>query len=295
MPPNEVWFNLDALPTGTVHGILARWPGLQSEAATLTDRKGNRRWYRVIDAALVPLASEPHVWRPSDDNKGWFWPNGVVPEPAKPHQIPRWASIGGVDFDAAEAVSEMQEWRECARVGAPEQAGLSLAREQWWRDVTRVVYEPQGKVTAQHGEARIMRALILERSIRMDLAPYRTNAAVLAQLKTTLADVLREQPEGDWVPPLTPQPQDWRDFEVAMGWLVEVMPSKREMMILRARMQSPPATWRQIGDEINRTGARARQIYDDVIEALVAAANRAPKRAKARLGELKARNREAKR
>lgn len=163
--------------------------------------------------------------------------------------------------------------------------------------MTRVVYEPQGSVTREQGEARVMRALILERSIRirMDLAPYRTNAAVLAQLKTTLADVLREQPEGDWVPPLEPQPQDWRDFEIAMGWLVEVMPSKREMMILRARMQSPPATWRQIGDEINRTGARARQIYDDAIDALVAAANRQPRRAMARLGELKARNREAKR
>ena len=159
-----------------------------------------------------------------------------------------------------------------------------------------VKYEPMGSVSASMGEARIMRHLAVERSMPMDMRRQRTNAAILADLKRSWADVYGDQaPGSDWSPPLVAVDADWRDFETVMGWLVEVMPSKRELFVMRCRMLSPPATWVQIGDEIRRDGKSAKRMYDRSIRDLVAAANRRPRRARQRLAELKARNRGAQR
>jgi len=284
------WYDLDHLPAGTVR-VRVRWDCYVVEAVATTDKKGRRHWHELRGRELVPLRPLPQAWHPLTAD--WKWPNNQDPEPMPVSVIGSVSSIGGASFDAAAAAEEMERDREEAR----SRSDASPAEDggQWWRDVARIVYEPMGNVSREYGEARIMRALIIERSIRMDLARYRTNAAVLAALKLSLADVLAEAPSVDWVPPVTPMPEDWRDFETVMGWLVEVLPSRREMLVLRARMLSPPATWRQIGDEIGRTSARARQIYSAAIDELVGAANRQPRRAKARLAELKERNREAKR
>jgi hypothetical protein len=173
--------------------------------------------------------------------------------------------------------------------------GARGAIVQWWRDVTRVVYEPMGAVSREHGEARIMRHLILERSLPTDIRRQRSNAAVLADLKLTWVDVYGEQSRGDdWVPPLVPTPHDWADFDVVMGWFSEVAPRDREMVVLRARMLSPPRTWLAIGNEINRSWQRAQQIYRETICSLVAAGNRPRLRAEERIVEVRNRNKLAK-
>lgn len=284
------WFDLIHLPAGTSR-VRARWDCYQVEAVSSVDAKGRRHWHELRGRELVPLKARPEAWQPMAG--AWIWPNGAIPQPMPIMVMGSVASIGGVAFDAAAAAEEMERDREEARNRrdpAPADDG-----GQWWRDVARVAYEPQGNVSREHGEARIMRALILERSIRMDGRRYRTNAAVLAALKLTLADVLAEHPGEDWIPPLAAMPEDWRDLEIVMGWLVEVMPSRREIFVLRGRMLAPPATWAQLGDEIKRTAVRARQIYTETIDALVEAGNREPRRALARRAELQERNREAKR
>lgn len=281
-------YALRHLPAGPVHGIIWHWSGYEVAGAATVDRRGNRHLYEVRGKELVALKDEPQSWRPADVNR-WRWPNNVAPEPLPVQIEPRMTTIG-MAFDATAAAAEMEADREAARAN---RRAATTDTPQWWRDVARVAYAPMGAVSRDHGEARIMRALILERGIRLDLRPYRTNAAVLADLKATLADLLAEAPASDWVPPLVAQPEDWRDFEVVMGWLIEVMPSRRELTCLRGRMQSPPLTWVQIGDEIGRTEARARQLYAGAIDALVAAANREPRRARARLAELQERNRSA--
>jgi hypothetical protein len=254
------------------------------------DAKGRRHWHELRGRELVPLKARPEAWHPMAGS--WIWPNNAVPQPLPIRVMGSVVSIGRVAFDAAAAAEEMERDREEARNRrdpAPAEDG-----GQWWRDVARVAYEPMGSVSREHGEARIMRALILERSIRMDGSRYRTNAAVLAALKA-MPDEYREPPDADWVPPLVPQQQDWDDFECVMGWLVEVVPSRREMVTLRGRMLAPPATFLQIGDEIGRSMEYTRVLYAGVITALVDAANREPRRALARRAELQNRNREAKR
>ena len=280
------WYAMQDLPRGRVH-VRLRWGGYRVEAVGDIDAKGRRHFHEIRDGRhLVPLRAAPTGWQPLDVRR-WIWPNGVEPFPLVVKVEPQIGMIGGLAFAAVAAAEDAESEREAPR---------AQAASQWWRDVQRVEYESMGHVSREHGEARIMRALILERSIRMDVATrYRTNAAVLADLKRTLADVLAEAPAADWVPRLEPMPEDWRDFDIVMGWLVEVLPSRAEMFVMRARMLSPPATWIQIGDEIGRDARGAKRRYERAIEDLIAAANRRPRRARARLAELQERNREAKR
>jgi hypothetical protein len=77
------------------------------------------------------------------------------------------------EAEAAEMAREMEEDRRVAHSGMGAPLGGNPHKQtgaiQWWRDVASVRYEPLGGVSREHGEARIMRALIVEHSIRMDL------------------------------------------------------------------------------------------------------------------------------
>ncbi len=287
----EPWYSMQDLPPGRLR-VRVRWSGYEVLAASDVDKKGRRSWHEIRGRDLTPLPATPEAWQPETLEK-WRWPNGIEPVPLKIQVVPRMYSEEA-SFDAANAAAEMEEWREAAR--ANRDAGQPVERGQWWRDVTRVSYEPMGGVSLEMGEARIMRHLILERSLPNDLRRQKSNAATLADLKLSWADIYGAQSRGDdWTPPLVPQPQDWNDFDTVMGWFCEVAPHKREMTILRGRMLSPPATWRQLGDEIKKSPARAQQLYKSSIEDLVSAANRPRHRAVARIAEVQERNRAARR
>lgn len=284
------WYAMADLPRGRVR-VRVRWTGYEVEATSTVDAKGVRHWHEVACRELRPLAAVPVAWQPLP-SVGWAWPNGVEPEPLPVLVVPRMCSEEAT-FDAVAAAEEMEAEREDARANH----GREPADDggQWWRDVARVAYEPMGSVSREMGEARVLRHLILERSLPMDIKRQRSNAAVLAALKLTMADIYGDVPDADWVPPLVAQPEDHRDFETVMGWLSEVGTTKRELNILRSRMLAPPATWVQIGDRFRISRQRARQVYDGAIDDLVEAANRPPRRAVARLAELRERNREARR
>lgn len=282
---------------GTVK-VRLRWSGYQVVAVSQPDKRGVRRWHEIRDVRqLVPLPADvvPEAWQPEDGNR-WQWPNGRKPDPLRATVAPQLSQRATVAFaevtaaEAAEMAAEMEEWRR-----APVARGERIDRGlPWWRDVTRIRYEATGAVSREHGEARILRALILEWSIPLDLKPYRTNAAALAALKLTLADVLADRPDEDWMPPLKPMPEDWRDFEVVLGWFAEVMPSRRELHVLRGRMATPPKGWTLIGAECRRSAEWARTTYNTTLDVLIEAANRAPRRRLRRLKELQERNRRAK-
>lgn len=294
----DEWYGIDALPRGAVHGIVARWPGFEVPAATATDKKGVRSWYEVKGKSLSPLSVPVEAWRPADASR-WRWPNGVVPLPLPVHVFPRLAIVGGMTFDAATAAAEMESWREDARSRPDDD--IDERDSQWWRDITRVAYEPMGSVSLPMCEARVMRHLILERSLPMPMRRQKSNAAVLADLKRSFADVYGDEPDVDWVPPLRSTPEDHKDFDLVMVWIVEAEVSRRQMAILRARMQSPPATWVQIGDELqlhrNADAARkrAKAIYANTIAMLCDAANRPAVRTVVQIDALRERNRAARR
>ena len=287
----DSWYSPADLPPGRLR-VRVRWAAWVVEAACDIDKRGQRHWHELVGRETRPLHAKIQAWQPV--SPAWIWPNGRQPEPLPIRVEPAMATVGGLDFDAVQAAAEMEDWREAARA-RPDHIDDDPSLP-WWRDVTRIEYQPMGAVSLGMGEARIMRHLIVERGLPNDLRRQKSNAATLADLKLTWADIYGAQSRGDdWVPPLVPLEQDWRDFETVMGWLSEVAPGKREMTVLRGRMLAPPATWRQIGDEIKRSPARAQQIYKSAIADLVEAANRPRRRASARIAEVQERNRAARR
>lgn len=282
---SDRWYSLDDLPFGRCR-VRVRWPGFR----VLAVRDGVGKWFEIRGRELVPIdVRQIEAWQPENASV-WTWPDRIEPSPLPVQVSPSLGVIGGVAFNATEAAAEMEEWREAARARRGDEPPPDT-KSQWWRDVTRIAYQPMGSIEREHGEARIMRHLILERGMALDIRRQRSNAAVLADLKRSWADIYGEQSEGDdWVPPLVPQPQDWADFEVVMGWFAEVAPSNREMFVLRGRMLAPPTTWRRIGDDIHRHWTRAQQIYKEAITDLVDAGNRPRRRAEARIAALRTRN-----
>ena len=291
MPDDPRWYSFDDLPGGRLR-VRVRWPGYIVEAASEIDKRGTRRWFEVRGKELKPLKARLSAWQPLDATR-WQWPNGIEPQPLPMRLTPALATIGGVSFDAATAAAEMEEWREAARANA-DPAPEDRQGLPWWRDVTRIIYEPMGSISLEHGEARIMRHLILEAGMPMDLRRQKSNAAVLADLKLSWVDIYGEQSRGDdWQPPLVPLQPDHDDFDVVMGWFAEVSPREREMIVLRGRMMSPPLTWVVLGGMIKRHWTRSQQIYKEAIGDLIAAGNRPRHRAEARIAEVRERNRVA--
>lgn len=162
--------------------------------------------------------------------------------------------------------------------------------DQWWRDPTALVYEPMGRVSHLQCEGRVMRALIVDRWHRLDLKPIKTNSARLADMKRSLLDLLEEEPDDDWIPPVKPFRQDHTDYLIVMGWLTEVDCTWREMTALRRRAQSPPWSWRSIADFIDRSPQGAKNLYLRTIHDITILANRPPTRGPDRLVALQNRN-----
>lgn len=167
--------------------------------------------------------------------------------------------------------------------------------DQWWRDPSLITYEPMGQVSHLQCEARVMRALITDRYQRLDLRPIRTNSARLADMKRSLLDLLEEAPDDDWVPPVKPIRQDYSDYLTVMSWLTEVDCTWRELTALQRRAQSPPWSWRSIGDFIDRSGQGAKNLYLRTIHDITIIANRPLTRGPEKLLALQARNLAAKR
>lgn len=285
------WYDTVWLPPGTVTGVVVRRPGYEVLAAAIDDKRGRRRWYGVSGVDLRPLTWYPEAWRPADA-KRWRWPNGTVPPSLPVLVMPQLATTAPV-FDATEAAAEMEAEREDARRN---RIASEIGEVQWWRDVTRVRYEPMGEISREMGEARIMRHLVMERSIPIAHRRQKSNAAVVADIKRTWEDIYGEHPrDADWIPPMPLQPEDDRDFLTVLRWFAEVLPGRRDMRILRARTSSPPSPWMLIGDEIGMTGLRARRSYNSVVDSLISAGNRIPRYAPMRMDDVRERNRAAKR
>lgn len=290
MTADPHWYDLDDLPRGRVH-VRVRYGAYVLAAAAMPDKRDGLKWYEVVGRELRPMKRRPEAWQPLNAD-AYVWPLGARPTPLPVEVSPRMASVGRLAFAATDAAEEMEN-----DVFPGVAAGAQPDRQQqWWRDASLIRYEAAGDVTRLMAEGRLMRALALERLMRLDMAPYRSNAAALADLKRTLADVLADVPDEDWTPPLRPAPADWADFEVVMGWVADVWPSRRAISVLRARMLTPPATWVQIGDEHRMSATHAKRIYNRLIDLVSEAANRSgPGRRARQISELQERNRAARR
>ena len=278
--PSLDWFAPEHIPACRVYIRARLVDGATATVVGSYGLDGERRWHILNGRALRPMASPIRAWQPLSE--AWTWPYGIVP-PALASEL---AGVAAEDLSAA--MEEDRAALATAPVAAPaEQCG------QWWRDADLVRYEPPGSVTPVHGEARLMRAIAMDRSIRMDMPAHKSQAAALADLRQSLADVLRATPELDWMPQLQPLPQDERDYLTAMGWLVEIGPDRRQMRILLARARTPPVTHEFVGDMLRVSAQRVAQIYATTVAHTVEAANSMAWRTRQRLAVIQERNREA--
>lgn len=288
----ETWYSLEDLPHVKSLKLWAYWSINGVPHKLLVEHvpvRGEWYWMRQVKGRFQLLpprgqdghgwADQPICWRPCDVDD-FYWPIGE-PKKLEPHMIPIMASVAWSSLSVDEAM-EQDETRD---------KPVDDRAIQWWRDVSQVEYRSPGEVTRQMAEARLMRALTLDQIIRLDVAPYRSNAAVLANLKASLLDVLEQAPEDDWLPRLDPQPQDHADYLTAMSWLCRISMSYPRWRALQGRRMSPPKSWVQIGFEIGRTPSRARQVYVDMIDRVHAASNVAPANVAPEIAALRERNR----
>jgi len=275
------WYRTaDMMPPVNVR-VHVSWGGRMFEAARAKHPNSK------IIAWLTEHQRRP-LWLPQDIRKtaGEFWRplDGDNPElwqpinPAKwqaplPEPVPQsgegimWSSRQSMS--AVDMAEEMERAREDARSAPRETEPREL---QWWRIGSDIRYEAPGAITPRMCEGRIMRALCYDRTVRLDIKPYLTNAAVMADLKRGL-DELHGDPTHDWRPPYQPNNRDADDYLVAMKWIVRAQPSWRQLTTLWGRVPDPPHTWMEIGDKLGISRQRARAIHAATIMRLTKVAN----------------------
>lgn len=288
----------DGLPFN-VHVILF-WGGREFVGARVRHPKTEApMWVSISKRGdMTPIHIDDGIilWRPQRPDL-WKLP---LPSPVTPTGDGRMFSTTTKfqvvdEAEAAELAREMESDRLHMRNVSDRMRNDPAEAVQWWRDVSRIKYQPHGEVTVDMAEARVMRALILDRHMRGDMRRIKTNGAVLADLKRSLLDILEEAPLDDWVPPLTPLAEDHRDYMTVMEWITEYECTWREAAALRRRSQGPPASWRQIGDEIGRSPQGSKNLYHRACVALTATANQPLVKSRERLLSLQERNRAWKR
>ena len=292
---NSDWYAIDHLPFGRVHVRVADRSRIFAAARSWNAETKGWRWCEVREAEReakwMPKDWQPLRWQPLDA-ANWVWPNGAQPPRPLPKSVPRLATLAMRYDETSKALAaEFEEERERLRVERAEQDGVEdTPSVQWWRDVTKIEYQPRGRVTRAMAEARLLRALILADRIPDDLRRYKSIAAAVAERK---ADVKYVEASDDYVPPLVPLEEDQRDFDTVMGWLIERPPSSDEWKLLHGRKLSPPERWAMLGARTQTSGADAKRRYGRLIGFITIAANRPPVRRAAAIAALRERNRMA--
>ena len=262
-------------PPRSVH-VRVIWEGRTFQAARIL-HEGRVRWCEVRGTGaraqlhLLPETFSPSSWQPQHPDR-WRAPLPLPVVACEPQMWSATMKFAAVDeAEAAELAREMERDRESAR-NVHQEARESRRETQWWRDATRISYEPAGSVAPRMAEGRMMRAVCYDRLIKMDMRPYRTNAAVMADLKRGF-EALIGDPTHDWRPPFEPVGRDFQDYLTVMGWLADAGWAKPARDVVRWRAMDPPLSFAEIGDHIHKTGEGARHILARFVGRVTAGAN----------------------
>lgn len=276
--------------TGTAVLLCAKPGDTPRWAATVKDGRTTR--YEPLPSASMRrrgAGPAPDAWWPLGD-----WPDALpAPLPHQPHHDVRFATIGGVAFDATAAAAEMEEAREAARCRDDEPAAKDGL--PWWRDPATVTYSAAGSITKREAEGRVMRALYFLSRPDNPLR-YRSNAAVLADMMAS-----RDWGSSDFssphVPHLTLTLSDTADrMLAALRWAAELKAAphgygQKRLAVLIDRARNEPLTFADIGLRMHISPARASMIYDDAIDRIAAIANTGTPELDAIIAATKSRNR----
>jgi hypothetical protein len=270
------------------------------ERVQVTDMWLARRWWEP----------EPYAWQPIHSEK---WPESL-PEPLGRPLVsdePRMTSIGKCAFDATAAAEEMERERQEARnrLDAEEELLFGGRVGDWWRNPSRVIYEPRGKVTREMAEGRLMWAVSWCGAGQMSYREFESYMRLSSPaLQAVIAAVYDSVAVDDrMMPRFVPLPQDRADFLEAMRWftaLGEIGPrayafdqsneplwqlSRRQRVIVW-RAGRGPMSYVEIGRQLGVSHTTARNLHRDAIEAAWKVSN-APERVEAPVQALRERNR----
>lgn len=218
------------------------------------------------DSIAARWGDEPEAWQPLVPG---LWPD-PLPEPLRTPE-PRSGRIDGPGHRPVEMSRETAEDRR---------------RGQWWRDETRITYEPEGEVTLAMCEGRLMRAVSwCGAGAGLTLAT-RDTSQVLADLADAAGLAWGQAGSVEAIAArFEPTPADRDDFDVAMGWFVRLNPpelwhAKRSLWSFNARQKillwrakQVPETFAEIGARLRMSDTRAKQLYRDAIDKCHRAAN----------------------
>lgn len=221
------WFSITHLPER--QRVLMRNGASEFMGWMALSRRGRPIFYRVGRdgrAEQLEAHAAPSLWRPQNAAT-WPWelPERAVvqPEPAPPLPPP-------------------SQRRKGIKLHLAGELPLPWAIE----------YAPAGKITLEHCEARLLRALKTDRFL-----PDRERA----QMRVRVYGLETAPEPGDWPKGIelrwAPFPEDSQDYLVAMRWYAVL--DKRERTLVRERAMG--WSFLRMGDERGRSDEWARQQY----------------------------------
>ena len=247
------WYALP-VPMPVNEPVYVRWAGWEGEAVFFRAKPADKpRWMARVRQgkagyAFKPLPSAAMLGR--DGRSCGPAPDALQPIagfpvalgdplPHLPHHDRRLGTIGGVAFSATDAAEEMESAREDARRtrDAP-----TLEALPWWREPSDVTYSPPGQITEREAEGRVMRALYFLGGDEHP-KPYRTNAAVLADMKHAFDVATKQDATASYVPRLNTTLRDSpSELLAAMEWFCELALGTgwKTSYALRARAKNIP-------------------------------------------------------
>ena len=246
----------------------------------------------------------PEYWAPTKPEL-WGLP---MPPPAFERQAgPAKMWTAKQAFSATDAAAEMEADRETAR-NVPRETEPRGGRvtEQWWRDISLIKYEPATALTLRMAEGRVMRAVACCGAGRGLTLAVPEVSGVLSAIAEAMARA-GDYAVTDYVPRLEPLPADETDFVEAMRWFTLLNPPElwaagrkawamsRPQNILIWRALPIPWSFDEIGEKLNLSGERARQINGKALETCWRAGAGVAKPGRDHIGDLQERNRRYKR
>lgn len=268
---SEVWYPVTPIhpaPLVQVAGIVMHPGGAQGtyDAQVIISRgraPHTHIWAAWHKGRAVPLASgaKPIYWRPQDPSK-WRAP---LPDPIIPAEPRMWSSAGAREMPEDSRADE----------------------GQWWRDASRVKYEPPGSISERMAEGRVMRAVAASGHGYGTTLTTRTFGMLLADLAEQFGGETGYA-TSDAIIRFRQTRADISDFDLAMAWFAQLDPPDlrpsdqdtwalnrmQNVLVLRARNR--PWSFGLIGERFGMTPDGARKLYRRSIQAVCRVANGKP-------------------
>lgn len=224
------------------------------------------------DLARADRPAGGEYWAPLDAST-WRLPLPAVALYVAPSDSPPGSRPEGA-FDVASVVAR-----------SPQGGGVL----KLYKDPLAIRYEPEGSVSRDMAEARVLRAILFD-GVKANHCRRREGRAISWPKELAELSALLERMAAAEVDTITrrfePVPADITDYLTAIGWFTRLNPpelwhKRREpwqfndaQCVLVLRAPDPPFTWEMTGERCSRRSVgQVRRFYDQTIDAIHRIAN----------------------